>query len=42
MASHCQTAARSGSGERQNVGVVNSFEGKMGGGGGAVNFKLRN
>ena len=32
MATHCQTAARSGSGERQNIGAVNSFEGKKGGG----------
>ena len=30
MATHCQNAARSGSGERQNLGVVNSFEGKKG------------
>ena len=37
MATHCQTAARSGSGERQNIGAVNSLEGKKGG---AVNFKL--
>ena len=31
MATHCETAARSGSGERQNIGAVNSFEGKKGG-----------
>ena len=31
MATHCQTAARSGSGERQNIGAVNSLEGKKGG-----------
>ena len=31
MATHCQTAARSGSGECQNIGAVNSFEGKKGG-----------
>ena len=37
MGTHCQTAARSGSGEHQNVGAVNSFEGKKRG---AVNFKL--
>ena len=30
MATHCQTAA-SGSGERQNIGGVNSLEGKKGG-----------
>ena len=47
MVTHCQTAARSRSGEHQNVGAVNSFEGKKGGGegggrGGVVNFKLRN
>ena len=28
MATHCQTAVRSGSCERQNIGAVNSFEGK--------------
>ena len=28
MATRCQTAARSGSGERQNIGAVNSFESK--------------
>ena len=33
MATHCQTAARNGSSERQNIGVVNSFEGKKKGGG---------
>ena len=42
MATNCQMAARSGSGERQNIGAVNSFEGKKKGGGGAVNFKLSN
>ena len=31
MATHCQMAARSGSGECQNIGAVNSFEGKKGG-----------
>ena len=31
MATHCQTAARSGSGERQNIGAVDSFEGREGG-----------
>ena len=31
MATHCQMGARSGSGERQNIGAVNSFEGKKGG-----------
>ena len=30
MATHCQTAARSGSSERQNLGAVNSFEGRKG------------
>ena len=35
MATHCQTAARSGSGERQNIGAVNSFQGKKKGGGGS-------
>ena len=29
---HCQTAAQSGSGEGQNIGAVNSFEGKKEGG----------
>ena len=38
MATHCQTAARSGSGECQNIGAVNSFEGKKGGG----QLQLRN
>ena len=32
MATHCQTAARSGSGECQNIGAVNPFEGQKGGG----------
>ena len=32
MASHCQTAAQSGSGECQNIGAVNTFQGKKGGG----------
>ena len=31
MATHCQMAAWSGSGERQNIGAVNSFESKKGG-----------
>ena len=31
MATHCQTAAQSGSGERQNIGAVNSFKGRKGG-----------
>ena len=31
MATHCKTATRSGSGERQNIGAVNSFEGRKGG-----------
>ena len=31
MATQCQTALRSGSGEDQNIGVVNSLEGKKGG-----------
>ena len=31
MATHCQMAARSGSGECQKIGAVNSFEGKKGG-----------
>ena len=31
MATQCQTAARSGSSERQNIGAVNSFEAKKGG-----------
>ena len=30
MATNCQTAARSGDGERQNLGAVNRFEGKKG------------
>ena len=32
MASDCETAAQSGSGERQNIGEVIYFEGKKGGG----------
>ena len=33
---------QSSSGERQNIGAVNCFEGKKeGGGGGVVNFKIR-
>ena len=32
MTTHCQTAARSGGGERQNLGAVNPLEGKKGGG----------
>ena len=32
MATHCQMAAQSGSGECQNMGAVKSFEGKKGGG----------
>ena len=31
MATHCQMATRSRSGEHQNIGVVNPFEGKKGG-----------
>ena len=31
MATHCKTAAWSGSGERQNIGAVDSFEGRKGG-----------
>ena len=31
MTTHCQTAAQSGGGERQNLGAVNPFEGKKGG-----------
>ena len=31
MATHCQTVARSGSSEHQNIGAVDSFEGKKGG-----------
>ena len=31
MATDCQTSAQSGGGERQNLGAVNSFEGKKGG-----------
>ena len=31
IGTNCQTAARSGSGERQNSGAVNSFWGKKGG-----------
>ena len=37
MATHCQTAMRSENCEWQNLGAVNSFEGKKGEG---VNFKL--
>ena len=33
MATRCQTAVQRGSGEHQNIGAVNSFEGKKGGGG---------
>ena len=32
MATHCQTAERSGSGKCQNIGAVNTFQGKKGGG----------
>ena len=32
MATQCQTDTRSGGGELQNLGAVNSFEGKKGGG----------
>ena len=32
MATHCQTAKQSGSGERQNIVAIDSFEGKKGGG----------
>ena len=38
MTTHCQTATRSGGGERQNLGAVNPFEGKKRR---AVKFKLR-
>ena len=31
MATHCQTATQSGSGEHQNIGAVHSLEGKRGG-----------
>ena len=31
VTTHGQTAVRSGGGERQNLGVVNRFEGKKGG-----------
>ena len=31
MATHCQTATRSGSSERQDIQAVNSFEGNIGG-----------
>ena len=37
MATHGQMATQSGFGERQNLGAVNSFEGKKG----VVNFNLR-
>ena len=33
MATDCQRAAQSGGGEHQNLGAVNSFEGKIKGGG---------
>ena len=33
MATHCQMVAWSGSRERQNIGAVNSFECRKGGGG---------
>ena len=36
MATHCQTATRSGSIELENIGVVNSFVGKKKGGGGQL------
>ena len=42
MATHCLTSARSGSGEHQNIGAVNSFEGKNGGGGGGGQLHTRN
>ena len=32
MATNCQTAMQSGGGESQNLGAVNSFKGKKGGG----------
>ena len=32
MGTHCHTAARSGSGDHQNLGAVNSFGAKKGGG----------
>ena len=37
MATDCQTAAQSGSGEGQNIGAAHSFEGKKRG---EVNFLL--
>ena len=41
MATHCQRAVQSGSGERQNIGTVNSLEGeKKGGGGGQLQTKF--
>ena len=36
MATHCQATVRNGSTECQDIGAVDSFEGKKG----AVNFKL--
>ena len=39
MATHCQTATRSGSGECQTLGAGNSFEGKKKGGGGQFQTK---
>ena len=40
MGTHCQTAAQSGSSERQSSGAVNSFWGeKKGGGGGQLQTK---
>ena len=36
MATHCQMSTQSGSGECQNIGVVNSFKGKKGVGGGQL------
>ena len=41
MVTHCQTAARSRSGEHQNVGAVNSFEGKKGGGRGGGQLQTK-
>ena len=39
---YCQTAAQSRSGERQNIGVVNSFEGEKGGGGRSTSYLAPN
>ena len=42
MATHCQTAVRSRSGERQNLGTVNSFEGKQNGWAGVGQLQTKN